>query len=308
MKLWCHLLGFCSVLQAAEPARLNRTIELLEAGKPVFGIFSGNHSPANARALAVTDLDHTLIDMEHHPFDAERLRIMLLGMTDKQALIRKGNLQPHVTPFVRIPQNGRENLQFMVKQVLDVGAFGVMFPYVETAEEARAAVAAMRYPQRSDTAPGERQPEGLRGFGTANGSWYWGLSVPEYVQRADVWPLDPKGELLAIIQIETPRGASNIDSILAVPGIGVIYIGPNDMAQSVGAGNNMEAPEVEEEIQKVLKACLARKMPCGIIAFTPPLAAKRLAQGFTFITVGIDGGMTPIADATLKVVREAAKR
>jgi 4-hydroxy-2-oxoheptanedioate aldolase len=288
------------------PVRLNRTTELLAAGKSVFGVFSQNRSPTNARALAQSTLDFVMIDMEHHPWDAEQLRQMLLGMTDKRAILAKGNLQPNVTPLVRIPPNGRENLQFFVKQALDTGAFGIMFPYVETADEAREAVRAMRFPQKRN-AP-DAEPAGLRGFALTSALWYWGLPAADYIERADVWPLDPTGELLSIVQIESPRGIANLDAILDVPGISAIFVGPQDLTLALGLAGTTNAPELEEAIVTVLRTCQRRGVPCGIIAYTPELAAKRLEQGFRFIIVGIDGGMTPAADAALKAAHTAAGR
>jgi hypothetical protein len=149
------------VAWAQEALHLNRTVETLAGGKPAFGLFSGDFSLANARALAASELDFVFIDMEHSPFDVETLHAFLLGMTDKGRLLEKGNLQMDVTPLVRIPMNGRESLQWQVKQVLDAGAFGIVFPYVETREEAENAIRSMRYPQRQGDAAME--PGGLRG-------------------------------------------------------------------------------------------------------------------------------------------------
>jgi 4-hydroxy-2-oxoheptanedioate aldolase len=89
--------------------RLNRTIETLENGQPVFGLFTGNFSLANARALARSGLDYVLIDMEHAPFDIETLNMFLLGMTDKAAVASQGHAQMATTPIVRIPVNGRND-------------------------------------------------------------------------------------------------------------------------------------------------------------------------------------------------------
>ena len=151
----------CMPLIAQEIGHLNRTIETLEDGKPVFGLFTSDFSLTNARALAGSDLDYIFIDMEHSPFDTETLRAFLLGMTDKARILEKGSVQMDVTPLVRIPMYGREELQFLVKQVLDVGAFGIVFPFIGTREQAVNAVASMRYPaQRGDAALGGRMDFG----------------------------------------------------------------------------------------------------------------------------------------------------
>ena len=112
-------------------ARLNKTIELLDNDLAALGLLAFDYSLNNARSLARSDLDFVIIDMEHAPFDVERLREFLLGMTDKRAILDKGNLQPSVTPIVRIPATGGTEVITQVKQVLDVGVFGVMFPSVD---------------------------------------------------------------------------------------------------------------------------------------------------------------------------------
>ncbi len=291
---------------AAQPAapqvRLNRTIELLAAGQSTFGIFSHDRSLENARSLARSGLDFVLIDMEHGPLDIETLRMFLLGMTDKRRILEKGNLQPDVTPIVRIAPNGRDQVSYMAKQVLDVGAMGVMFPYVNTAEEALAAVRSVRYPQRRG-AP-DAEPVGVRGSGAGNATWLWGVN--DYTQRADVWPLDPDGDLMAVIQIETVEAVQNVDAILAVPGISAIFVGPADLAMSLGVSGN--DPELEAAIQRVLRAAKARNMPIGITTGAQNVE-ERIRQGFNFVTVAFgDGGITPGAATTLQRGRAAAGR
>lgn len=291
---------------AVRPAvRLNRTIDTLSQGKPVFGIFSGDRSLDNARALARSDLDYVIIDMEHGPFDTETLRTFLLGMIDRRQILTKANLQPNVTPIVRIAANGREQLQFLAKQVLDVGAFGVMFPYVNNRAEAENAVRAARYPQKKGVPDAE--PMGLRGHAPGNAVWYWGLTPAEYTDRADVWPLDPNGEVLSVIQIETAEAVRNVEEILSVPGISAIFIGPSDLSCSLGYCGNPEVPEVEEAIQRVLKACLARKIPVGLTTGADSVE-KRIRQGFSFVTVGGDGGISPGTATALQKGRAAAGR
>src|SRR5690606_17772346 len=147
--------------------------------------------------------------------DMEKLQEFLLGMTDKAAIARQGNTQMRTTPIVRIPPNGRNDPEWMVKQILDVGAFGIMFPYVETAEQAQRAVAAMRYPQpRGSDIP---EPAGVRGSSPGAAVWYWGVS--DYMQRADVWPHNPRGDLMAVLQIESIKGVENAEAIMTTPGV-----------------------------------------------------------------------------------------
>jgi 4-hydroxy-2-oxoheptanedioate aldolase len=284
------------------PVRLNRAIELLSNNQPAFGILSFDYSLNNARSLSSSGLDFIIIDMEHSPFDVEQLRMFLLGMTDKRAIASKGNLQMDVVPLVRIPASGSEDVLAQVKQVLDVGVFGVMFPSVNNRAEAEMAVRATRYPQLND-AP-DREPAGLRGRNPSNAAWYWG--VGDYVQKADVWPLDPQGELLAIIQIESPEGVANIDDIITVPGIGVIFIGPSDLSTAMGYASPA-APEVEAAIQRVLAACKASGVPCAITTNSRSVE-QRINEGFRFVTVGADGGLSGETSSALERGRSAGGR
>tara|TARA_B100000809_G_scaffold36496_2_gene31977 strand:+ start:7171 stop:8100 length:930 start_codon:yes stop_codon:yes gene_type:complete len=294
------LIGTASAQQSVP--RLNKAIELLENGQAAFGLLAFDYSLNNARSMANSGLDFIIIDMEHAPFDIERLRQFLLGMTDKRKILEKGNLQADVVPLVRIPAAGGEDVMFQAKQVLDVGAFGVMYPSVSTRAQAEKSVGATRYPQLNGAE--DFEPVGLRGRNPSNAVWYWGIG--DYHSRADVWPLDPNGELLAIIQIETPEGVKNIDEIIAVPGIGVIFIGPSDLSTSMGYASP-SAPEVEAAIQKVLRACLDNGVPCAITTGQGSVQ-RRIEQGFRFVTVGLDGGLSTSTSEALRRGRAAAGR
>lgn len=297
------LTGHATTLHSqTDTPRLNKAIELLENGDVAFGILSFDYSLNNARSMARSGLDFIIIDMEHAPFDIERLRQFLLGMTDKRLIQQKGNLQPDVVPFVRIPASGGESILAQAKQVLDVGVYGVMYPSVSTREQAEMAVRATRYPQLNGAE--DYAPAGLRGRNPSNAVWYWGVN--DYHQRADVWPLDPQGELLAIIQIETPEGIENIDEIISVPGIGVIFIGPSDLSTSMGYASPA-APQVEAAIQTVLAACLDSGVPCAITTGQGSVE-RRIAEGFRFVTVGLDGGISAGTTEALRRGKEAAGR
>ncbi len=287
---------------AQDGVRLNRAIDLLANGQAAFGVLSFDYSLDNARSLASSGLDFIIIDMEHAPFDIERLRLFLLGMTDKRMIQEEGNLQANVVPLVRIPATGSEDVVWQIKQVLDVGVFGVMVPSVNNREEAELAVRALRYPQLNGAE--DYEPAGLRGRNPANASWYWG--VRDYHEKADVWPLDPAGELLAIIQIESPEGVANIDAILSVPGVSVIFIGPSDLSTAMGYAS-AAAPEVEAAIQTVLQACIASGVPCAITT-SANTVEERLEQGFRFVTVGADGGLSSFTTDALNRGRTAAGR
>ena len=290
-----------SVSAQPETARLNKLIDLFEQDEPAFGLLSFDYSLTNARAMANSGLDFILIDMEHAPFDVERLRAFLLGMTNKRSIIEKGSLQPDVVPFVRIPAaGGADELIAQAKQVLDVGTYGIMFPAIHNREQAELAVRATRYPQVNGV--DDYEPEGLRGRNPSNAAWYWG--VRDYHARADVWPHDPQGELLAIMFVESPEGVANIDEIISVPGVGGIFIGPSDLSTSMGY-TSPAAPEVEAAIQRVLAACLEHDVPCAITTNARSVQ-QRIEQGFRFVTVGVDSGLSAGASSALRLGREAA--
>lgn len=246
-------------LHGQNTPRLNRVIEQVERGE-----------------AAITGQHWQFIDLEHGPYLLDRLQDRLVDLKPD------GAARPERTPLVRIPMEGGEPVRFAVKQVLDMGAFGVVFPRVETREQAGLAVQAMRYPPQRGEA--ERGPPGLRGWGPGRAARYWGLSVPDYVPRADVWPLDPRGELLALIMIESEFGVDNVEEIVSVPGVGALFIGPADLAMSLGVGppGAEHAPETEAAIQTVLRACLAADVVCGI-ADSNARRAQRIDEGFRIL-------------------------
>ena len=304
-KIIATVLGLLvvSIASTVQAQRLNKLIELIENDQPAFGVLSFDYSLNNARSMATSGLDFVFIDMEHAPFDVERLREFLLGMTNKRSILEKGSLQPDVVPFVRIPAAcGAEELIAQAKQVLDIGVFGIFFPAVHTREQAELAVKATRYPQYNG-AP-DYEPAGLRGRNPSNAVWYWGIN--DYHAKADVWPLDPEGELLAMMFIESAEGAENIDEIITVPGLGAIFIGPSDLSTSMGYASPA-APQVEEAIQRVLRACLDNDVPCAITT-GPSSVQQRIEEGFSFVTVGADGGLNSGAANALRLGREAAGR
>ncbi len=152
--------------------------------------------------------------------------------------------------MVRIPPNGGEMNQWIAKQVLDIGVFGIIFPHVSTVEEARNAVGACRYPKLPKSPL--YHPPGIRGDAPARAARYWGLSQQDYYARADVWPLAPHGEILAIIQCEEMRAIDNLPKILQeVPGIGVVLIGEGDLSQELGHPREYEHPVVADAIQSI---------------------------------------------------------
>ena len=259
---------------------LNPVIAKLAEGKTVYGLInSGDLSLVNARETARAPVDFVYADMEHSPLDFPGLAIFLAGLTDKAAILSKGNLQPNVAFFARFPQEADEST-WVVKQALDIGLMGVIFNGVDTKEQAVNAVRSMRYPPlKGET---RREPAGIRGYGTGGATWAWGVNAAEYERRADVWPLNPDGDLLAIVMIESEVGMKNLNEIAAVPGVGAIFLGAgSDLSRSMGVRPN--APEVEAAFQQVLSACKAHKVACGISAGSGADVARRVKEGWNII-------------------------
>src|SRR5438128_4923394 len=221
-----------------EIPRVNGVIKALEEGKTAFVGFAPVDNET-AVALANSSYDGIAFEMEHAPMSAPALRDALQYMLDRRQILQSGTLAPRVTPMVRIPPNGGEMNQWIAKQVLDIGVFGIIFPHVSTVEEARNAVSACRYPRLPGAALYD--PPGIRGDAPTRAARYWGLTQPEYYARADVWPLAPQGEILAIIQCEDTKAIENLPDILKqVAGIGVVLIGEGDLSQELGHPRDYE--------------------------------------------------------------------
>ncbi|HIM81428.1 MAG TPA: aldolase [Dehalococcoidia bacterium] len=245
----------------AEIPRLNGVIKALEEGKTAFTTFS----PADidsAAALAASPLDGVVFEMEHGPFDAPNLRDALQHMLSRRQILDSGTLAPAVTPMVRIPPNGGEMNQWIAKQVLDLGIYGIVFPHISTVDEAWNAVRACRYPRLQEEP--DYNPPGIRGDAPTRAARFWGLTAQEYYARADVWPLAPRGEVLVIIQCEDLLAIDNLPSILEqVPGIGVVLIGEGDLSQEMGHPREYDHPDVAAAINTILRICKEHNIPCG---------------------------------------------
>ena len=245
-----------SMLAAQQPrVRVNQIIEQFEQGRAAFG-----------------DEHWQFLSLTLSPFLRDDIETAL-------ADLRVEGARPRLTPIVRIPYWGEQQYQHMIKQFLSVGAMGIILPEVETAEQAARLVETMRYPpQRGARYP---QPAGKRGCCPGAAPGYWGLSRPEYFQRSDVWPLNPDGELLALVMVESRTAIDNIDEILEVPGLAGVMVGPADLSLSLGVGTpgpDLRAPEVEAATATVARACVAHDALCG--TFETSDVDARLAQGF----------------------------
>jgi len=262
-----------------KPFHLNPVIAKLAEGKTVYGLNTGDLSLVNARETSRAPVDFVYVDMEHNPLDLPALHLFLMGMSDRAQVLKKGNLQPNVALLARFPPEADQS-QWVVKQALDIGLHGVIFNGVDKKEQAMIAVKSMRYPQLKGSQYFE--PNGIRGSGPGNATWIWGVSGAEYDRHADLWPLNPEGDLLAMLMIESVEGLENVDAIAATPGVGALFVGAGaDLTRAMGVRPG--SPEVEAGFQRVLKACKAHRIGCAISANTANEVAARVKEGWNII-------------------------
>jgi 4-hydroxy-2-oxoheptanedioate aldolase len=255
--------------QSAEPPpRANPVIRLLEAGKPAFSIWANYIGVGNDYHAAVTlqnnpNYDFLLYDLEHDPLDVVGLSLFLRALLDPAQIARHG-VSVTKPVIVRIPPNGREirQNQWMIKQILDTGVAGLMFPHIETAEQAIDAVKAVRYPQPAG-APNV-EPEGLRGASNAIAARYWGMSGREYERRSDVWGLQPGADMLLILIIENKLGVQNVRDIAraltAAHVKAILWAGGGDMSLSYGHDETL----TQAGLDAVIAAGREHGLPVGI--------------------------------------------
>lgn len=262
--------------------RLNSIIRALEQGDIPITAFLSPPTIENAIAIATTSYDGVVFEAEHNPYDIKDLRDCLQYLLNRRQIVDRASLSPAVTPLVRIPPNGGELSQWVAKQVLDIGVYGVVWPHISTVEEAYNAVAACRYP-RPKTAPAY-EPEGLRGDAPIHAARYWGIPPQEYYKKADVWPLNPEGEILVVIMCEDVKAIDNLPRILKeVPGIGVVLIGEGDLSQNLGYPRQYEHPAVVEAMTAIRRICSEHNVPCGHPHVDEKNAQKVVDEGYRFL-------------------------
>ena len=244
--------------------RINRAIELLEAGQPIY--YSGVHGGLtyeNGTAHSDTWADYLMVEFEHGAFNPVGLGEFMRGLVDAGAT-RSGHRTPAV--ICTLPTDGTdENVMranaWMVKQVLARGVHGILLCHAETPGAVRVFVEASRYPtQTIGVSDGSNAlSQGRRGAGGQSmAAAIWGVSAQEYVQKADVWPLNPEGEIMLGLKIENRRALANAEASAAVPGIAFAEWGPGDMGMSLGHPDAHDPPypaEMSAARAKVKGAC-----------------------------------------------------
>ncbi len=300
--------------QQSDFLHLNKIIARLEANQIALGTWCSALHPSNAVGMIDCNgyptfeesqnkamLDFILIDMEHQPFDISMLRNYLLALNSKREVAAKGNLQPNIATLVRIPADGNQPVHAMIKQVLDIGVHGVVVPHVQNAQEAKKVISACRYVQTKSSK--YSYPQGTRGASPWLASYLWGLSLPDYVARADVWPLNPDGDIMAILMIEDIAGVENIKEILKVPGIGAIIFGPYDFSFYAGCPGETTNKTVVQSWQIIKKACDEANVP--LIGFANENNIdEKLKENYKMILAGHDVRNNGTFPQVLKAVQK----
>jgi 4-hydroxy-2-oxoheptanedioate aldolase len=265
---------------AAMP-RLNNVIRALEHGEIPVTVFAPP-TVDSAVALSVAPYDGIIFEAEHNAYDITDLRDCLQYMLNRRQIVEQGTVVPAVTPLIRIPPNGAEMNQWCAKQVLDIGAYGVVWPHISTVQEAYNAVAACRYPRPKSADAYE--PAGQRGDAPTTAARYWGLTQQEYYAKADVWPLNPAGEILVVIMCEDVQAIDNLPQVLReVAGIGVVLIGEGDLSQSLGCPRQYDHPAVVEAMTAIRRICEEHQVACGHPHVDAANAQRVIDEGYTFL-------------------------
>ncbi|WP_102108401.1 aldolase/citrate lyase family protein [Oceaniglobus roseus] len=226
----------------------------LKAGRSQVGIWNSISEPSVVEMLAGAGFDWMLIDAEHTPLSD------LAVMQTLQCVAAYPT-----APVVRVVANDTA----AIKRLLDIGAQTLMVPYVETAQQAQAAVDAMRY-----------GPEGVRGFAGLTRASRYG-QVAGYGQTAS-------DQLCLLVQVETRTGIQNLDAIAAVDGVDGVFIGPADLAASMGHPGNTGHPEVVAAVEGAVARLKALGMPSGFLSLDEAMNARCIELGTTFTAVGVD--------------------
>ncbi len=252
----------------------NRFKAGLRAGRQQIGVWSGLGGPLAAEALATCGFDWIVIDTEHAPME----------VTDVLPALQAIAAYPETSAVVR-PAIGE---WVLIKRLLDLGAQTLILPYVQTPEEAEEAVRAMRY-----------APRGVRGMAGVTRASRFG-AVEGYARTAE-------DELCLIVQVETREALGALEAIAAVEGVDGVFIGPSDLAASLGHPGEPMHPEVVAAIEDAIARLKAAGVPSGILTFDPSFARRCIELGTAFTAVGADLGFM-VTGARARAAEFAAPR
>ncbi|MHB1134406.1 MAG: HpcH/HpaI aldolase family protein, partial [Chloroflexota bacterium] len=222
----------------------NETKAKMKAGEVAVGTFLNINHPRLVELCGYTGYDFVILDAEHGPADYEVV----------EGMVRAAELTG-ITPLVRIAQNVPQ----VILRFLDEGCMGAQIPMVNTKAEAELVVRACKYP-----------PEGIRGLAGVRPARYGVMgSMPQYVDEAN-------REMLVIVQVETMQAVGNLQEILSVPGIDVVFIGPTDLASSMGYKGNFNEPAVQDQLFKLIREIRAAGIAPGTLALGGVEGSKKL--------------------------------
>lgn len=228
----------------------------LEAGEYPVGNWLSIGHPAVAEVSSALEFDFVLVDTEHTTMSLETVEHISRAIDAKEA---------PTEAIIRVPRNDPSR----IKRVLDIGVAGVMVPMIESADEAEQLVDAVRYP-----------PEGIRGIASGRAAEY-GMDFVEYVA-------DANGSIVTIAQIESRAGLESVDEIAAVDGIDALFVGPADLSGALGVFGQWDAPELQDAIDRVVRAGDRHGTPVGTFTASQDLIEDRVEAGFDFLIVGKD--------------------
>ena len=241
--------------------------------QPPVGTWVMSASPIVAEAVGMAGFDWAVLDMEHTPLDM----MDLVGLMQAVAGTK-------MVPIVRVPWNDTVT----IKRVLDAGAQTLLVPFVQDEGEARAAVAATRYP-----------PEGVRGMAGMSRASRFG-TVPDFYQAAN-------RSIAVIVQLETPQAVRNLEAIAGVPGVDALFLGPADMSGAMGHTGQMTHPEVMAVMADAAQRARRLGKPVGTVGGTTEMAARYRALGYDFVGVASDLGLLMrSAQAAVQALRNEA--
>jgi 4-hydroxy-2-oxoheptanedioate aldolase len=235
----------------------NNFKKAIAEGRVQIGLWSSLCSNIGAEVLADAGFDWILLDGEHSPNDVPST------MSQMQALVG-GTAMPIVRPAW--------NDAVMIKRILDIGAQTILVPYVQNAEEAKRAVAAVRYP-----------PAGIRGVASSTRANHYGR-VNNYLKLAD-------SEICLLVQVETRPALGELEAIAKVEGVDGVFIGPSDLAASLGHIGNPAHPEVQAALEDAVKRLKAVGKAAGILTLSEEEARRYIGWGYVFVAVGSDIGL-----------------
>lgn len=234
---------------------INTFKQRLRTGQAQIGLWLGLADPYCAELAANAGFDWLLLDGEHAPND-------LRGLLGQLQAVAPYPAQPIVRPVIGDTA--------LIKQLLDIGAQTLLVPMVESAEQARQLVRAMRYP-----------PHGVRGVGSALARASRWNSVPGYLDQADE-------QMCLLVQVENREGLANLDAICAVEGVDGVFIGPADLSADMGHRGNPGHPEVQAAIDDAIVRIGRAGKAAGILSADETLARRYIELGAAFVAVGVD--------------------